>query len=936
MHLSGQKVLLVPKVIKENMLENIPVESGERKNQLIQQLQESLWTKHPWQFRDARSNEASLKKGVRIQKYFHDPEKLLETAYQDLETFLQAGDIELQGEFNITTEAADIGGNEAFRIVVTPTECRIQAANLEGIRRGIFYIEDEMCRARGAFLPLGTIERSSFLKRRISRCYYGPIKRPGNHPGLGDELIDDIDYYPENYLNRLAHEGVNALWITLSSKGGDETSVGFGDLVSTFLTSDEGAHSKKRLDKLRSVVERCKRYGIRIYLKTMEPHVRFAPDDPRLKQYPDLAGNLVRGYYYLCASGKTGQRYLYEATNKIFTEVPGLGGIINISHGELYTTCLSALPATGGGKITCPRCSKIAPEEILYPSLSAMQRGMQDATPDAEMIGWLYMPQPQMQADNYPNTLADWVYEVPKHIPKGVILQFNFESGIRKTVFGKELIGGDYWLSEAGPSDRFERIAAIAKNHNTSISAKIQTSTSHEVATVPYLPVPTQLYNKFSAMHRLGVTHVMLNWNIGNAPGLMNKAAGELAFTISDRKSTFMRNLASLFWKEKDIAQIVQAWDHFSAGYAHYPLTNLFQYYGPVHSGTTWPLHLKPQDSILSPTYQLGSRNTGEVWPPSGDRIGECFTELLTLEEVVELCHKMSDSWNRGVDILKQLEQDYSDEPERILDIGVAKALAIQFRSGYNILRFYILRDEMLYMKGRERLDELQALVSILQEEIELSEQLAILAEKDARLGYHPDAEGYTYFPEKLRWRKRELQKVLDNDVPEIKQLIEKNELLFPEYTGENPNGEIIYASRKEDESPELNWQTCKYGVGDKTVKCAASYDADSLIIHIKNTSVDKSTFNPESVSVKIEPRRLWPAKHFGESFKLEGNAMHTMRIPFEGIGLSATELHPIRIDVKVQRSDGETTSWRPNIPLLPRLLLGSDNPADLGWLIFR
>ncbi len=918
------------------MLENIPVESGERKNQLIQLLQEPLWTKHPWQSRAAKTNEASLQNGVRIQKYFRDSENLLETAYQDLENFFQAGDIELQGEFNIITEAAEIAGNEAFRVIVSEKECRIQATNAEGIRRGIFYIEDEMCRARGAFLPLGTIERSSFLKRRISRCHYGPIKRPGNHPGLGDELLDDIDYYPENYLNRLAHEGVNALWITLSSKGGDETSVGFGDLVCTFLTPDEGEHSKKRLDKLRGGVERCKRYGIRIYLKTMEPHVRFAPDDPRLKQYPDLAGNLVRGYYYLCASGETGQRYLYEATNKIFGEVPGLGGIINISHGELYTTCLSALPATGGGKITCPRCSQLKPEEILYPSLSAMQRGMQDAEPDAEMIGWLYMPQPQMQADNYPNTLADWVYEVPKHIPEGVILQFNFESGIRKTVFDKELVGGDYWLSEPGPSGRFERIAAIAKEHDTSLSAKIQTGTSHEVATVPNLPTPTQIYKKLIVMYRLGATHVMLNWNIGNAPGLMHKAANELAFGELLDESTFMERLAALYWKEKDIPQIVQAWKYFSEGYANYPLTNLFQYYGPMHSGTTWPLHVKPQDTILSPTYQLGSRNTGEVWLPSGDRIGECFTELLTLDEVIELCRSMSDSWNQGMAILNELKEDYADEPERLLDIGVADALRIHFQSGYNILRFYKLREEMLYTEDQQRLERLKALTSILQKEIHLSEELAILSEKDARLGFHPDAEGYTYFPEKLRWRKQQLQYVLDNDVPEIQGMIERNELLFPEYTGKKPAGAIAYAFHEGDELKEHNWQPCEFGTDDKTIEWAASYDANSLTVRIKSTSADISTFGSLNVLVKIEPRRLWPAKHFGESFVTSESGSITMRIPFERIGLKADELHPIRLDVRIQMSNGEFAAWRPNNPLLPRLLLGSDNPADLGWLIFR
>ena len=83
---------------------------------------------------------------------------------------------------------------------------------------------------------------------------------------------------------------------------------------------------------------------------------------------------------------------------------------------------------------------------------------------------------------------------------------------------------------------------------------------------------------------------------------------------------------------------------------------------------------------------------------------------VLTLKETVELCRRMSTTWDKGVAILNKLEPKYINEPERILDIGVAKALGIQFRSGYNILRFYLLREEMLRMEGKERLDILKQL----------------------------------------------------------------------------------------------------------------------------------------------------------------------------------------------------------------------------------
>ena len=116
------------------------------------------------------------------------------------------------------------------------------AGDVEGIRRGIFYLEDEMLRLRGPFLPLGTIEKHPVIQRRISRCFFGPIKR---FPKMKDELMDDVDYYPDQYLNRLAHEGVNGLWLTIE----------FRDLVPQLITPEAGKDGEKRLAKLRQTVE---------------------------------------------------------------------------------------------------------------------------------------------------------------------------------------------------------------------------------------------------------------------------------------------------------------------------------------------------------------------------------------------------------------------------------------------------------------------------------------------------------------------------------------------------------------------------------------------------------------------------------------------------------------------------------------------------------
>jgi len=937
-------------------INNLPPQPGQDRWKFIEDLGSELWIKHPWEARGVGADQTDLSKGVIIRKNFPDPDERLETAYEDLRVFLNAGNISVgTGDFVIETKLISDLKGESFRMEIEPGSCRILAGDSEGIRRGIFSLEDEMLRIRGPYLPLGKIEKQAAVIRRISRCVYGPIKRP---PAMRDELMDSINYYPDQYLNRLAHEGVNGLWL----------SIDFRDLVSTKYNPDAAKDSKKRLDKLRKTVAQNLRYGIRTYLFTIEPRAwgnqpPYYMDMHVLDKYPELGGVRRGSTVYFCPMSNTAKDYLYQVVNTIFKEVPGLGGMINISHGERATTCASSLAAAGGGINDCPRCSNKKQWEILYASLSAMEKGMHDAAPDAELISWHYMGTTR----EYP----DWVYEIPSHTPKGVILQFQFETGVTKTEFGKNLVGGDYWLSTPGPSERFEQQTKIARAHGTMVSAKIQTGNSHEVASIPYVPAPSLIYKKFSAMHRLDVTHTMLGWYFGNYPGLMIKSAGELAFNpFPEDETSFLHRLASVYWKNEDVPLVVDALKKFAEGYGNYPLQAMLGYYGPMHDGPVWPLLLKPVDAPLSPTWQIGSSATRKPWPPSGDRIGECLwgggdrinssmDNVLTLKETVELCRRMSTKWNEGTDILNKLKSKYLNEPDRILEIGLANALACQFQSGYNILNFYLLREEMFRMEGRKRLEILKQLENIMLDELKIDEQLLVLSEKDSRLGFHSEAEGYKYYPEKIQWRMQQIKNALTNDVPELKKLIRGGKLLFPEFTGKEPEGEIAYAQ----ESPRLLWNTTDlkipdglkwesfmHGKKDPLINWSATYDEEAFYIIISDSvGQSKEMHNISGVTVKVEPRRLWPAAKFSfdtanenildenvRIVRIPDKYNIIVRIPFKTIWWRDEERHPLRIDVKVNKPGAGISSWRPDTPLVSRLVFGTDNPADLGWLIFQ
>ncbi|MEO5996566.1 MAG: hypothetical protein ABIN89_07550 [Chitinophagaceae bacterium] len=921
---------------------DVPPQPGEETWHFIEDLKAPLWTKHPWKMKSIGEGYANLSGGVKIKDFFNEPATRLATAYEDLRQFFKAGSVPLdKGIYTIETALVEGLIEEEFQVEVNSKGCRLLASDVEGIRRAIFYIEDKMLSLEGPFLPLGKIDRKPFMRRRISRCFFGPIKR---FPRMRDELMDTINYYPDNYLNRLAHEGVNGLWLTVE----------FQDLCTTKFTPEAGVNAKQHLDKLSQTVAQCLRYGIRTYIFCIEPKA-WDLNDPVLKRYPELGGATTYNKICFCPSSETAHQYLYESVNTIFKAVPELGGIINISHGERATTCLASVSSTGtideAHPINCPRCSKIPPWKVLYQSLSAMEEGMHAVSPKAELISWLYMPQPQNFYTDDPHVLGEWVYDIPAHTPKGVVLQFNFTSGVEQTRFGKLLVGGDYWLSDANPSDRFERIANVARKNETMVSAKIQTSNSHELATVPYLPVPSLLYKTFAAMRRLGVSYTMLCWYFGNYPGLMNQAAGMLSFENFPKDETsFLHDLASKYWHKKDVPAIIDAWKNFSTGYENYPLTNMFQYYGPMHDGPVWPLLLKPQDAVLSPTWQIGSSITRKPWPPSGDRIGESLGGVLSLKETLELCRRMSSSWDSGIAIFKRLEPGYTNEKDRILDIGVAKAVGIQLRSGYNILRFYMLREEMFRQNGKDRLIILKQLEDIIKEELALNKELVELCQNDSRLGFHSEAEGYKYYPERIQWRMKQLKGVLSNDVPELKKLINTNQLLFPEYTGKKPAGPLAYSvrSRGNLSLADNTWQSFSAGTKQSLLKWVSSYDEKNLYITVSDSSysADSALSSPvANIQIRIEPRRLFPARRFtfiakdmerSPVEKKSGVVYTTVRVPLEKIGLSFSDLHPVRLNIQVNKQKGDVSSWLVVHPLTSRLELGSDNPADLGWLMFR
>ena len=721
-----------------------------------------------WNEIPASENEVDFSK---VNLIFDFEDELLETAYDDFRKFLSVSQVEIcpNGK-KIHVVKGETDCFEAYRIIVDESGCTIVAADTEGIRRALVFVEDEMQRREGSILKIGEIKRKPHITARISRCYFTPASCTTNEE-KENELSDDIDYYPDEYLNRLAHDGINALWLGATLRF----------LVKNDRVPEYGKDAEKRMAKLKSVVAKCRRYGIKVYLFAVDPASSY--ENPDLLNHPEIMDDpeVDCGIRFLCPSTEGGVAYMREAIQQVFRSIPDLAGFINLSTGESLSHCGSR------DVLTCRRCKKNF--GTLGNTLAYAEKIFADAihevSPDAEYISWTY----GQRYWNTPDTI-----DACNCRDKNVKHLVNFEDGAKVEQLGKERIAYDYWLSFAGPGELFKTCLEINKKRSIDTWAKIQVCSSHEISTVPYVPVPGLLYEKYKYMYENGVHGVMQCWFFGNYPCLMNKAAGELAFEpFFNDKEKFLEHLAGIYWG-RDAKLVAKAWDLFTEGYKNFPVGVMFEWYGPMQDSPAAPLHLKPVDRTLSSTWLLNEMS-------GGDRIGDCLLNSHTIDEAVTLTTELVRLWNLGCEELSKIS--LLDNKNRTEQTNVAKAIGLIFESGRNSFRFYGLRGKLGLGEGDAK-SLLSEMRKIVEREIEISTSLVPLCRNDNRIGYHSEAHGFKFFPEKLEWRVEKLRELLETEFVEVEQRVEKGLVPLEYYYGKEP-GSRVYRI-KSDNIEDAEW----------------------------------------------------------------------------------------------------------------------------------
>lgn len=678
----------------------------------------------------------------------------LSTAEQDLTSFLEiAMGVKLAAVatgpvIRLRVNGALSGGPEDHCIEVASDHVEVTGASPAGVLRSVFFIEDIMRRRRAPFLPRGSLTRTALFERRIHRSCMSPFLveeltgqtgppmdiegfgRPIDYSGWQHTDAGPDAFYHDNILARLAHHGANGIWLrgALCRYAKVSSFAEFGE------RADEVAAQLNRL------CDRAARYGIRVYVYFNEP-LGFPAKHEFWQRHPDCKGSYCAGFdrYCMCTSVQAVKDFLREGMAWLFSRVPSLGGVILITASEFPTHCYCHVPTVSGidkarlveQGILCARCAEREPQEIIGEIITLIRDGIRSVSAEADVIAWnwswaAYEEDPQTG--------------ILDRLPQDVIVMGDFERGIMSSACGFEYLSDEYSLKIVGPSDRFRKMAEFLKARGRKVYAKLQIGTTHELASVPYLPVMQRIAAKYAALKPAGVEGMMTCWNFGNMPSLATELAGTMCWAPQPQPDEAVAQIATMHFGAAAAHQVVEGWRLLSEAIEDFPGSIPVLYNYPGNRGPAFPFVLERIGRGFPASWLL--ERDIDADDPSG------WAVPFGAEHALKCLRSLCEKWEKGVAALEAAVPlaAGADRAELEREVGVARMCLIQFRSAANVTDFLLTRNRWYETSDVGEKETLKRrMLEIIEDERENCEAALPLVDADSRLGFHGEAYGYMY-----------------------------------------------------------------------------------------------------------------------------------------------------------------------------------------------
>lgn len=501
----------------------------------------------------------------------------------------------------------------------------------------------------------------------------------------GETLLDDeLKDYSEDYLKRLKNCGANGLWIHESLK----------NLAEFPFDKNYSFGYEKRVKNLKKLTERCKKFGVGVYLYLNEP--RSMPAE-FFDKYPNLKGAKTADGYCLCTSEKEVKDYLYNAVKSLAESVPELKAVMTITMSENDTHCYSR---SFDGKTTCKTCEKRKPEEVAAEVNNIIYRALKDGNGYTRLIanlwGWSAFTGWSMDMTFHGIDLLDDGIEV--------LCVSEYSKKINRGGVDSEII--DYSISEVGPSEVTVKTLNYAKNKGHKIWAKMQINSSWECAGVPYIPAFDLMVQHAENLKKLGVCGLMLGWSLGGYPGGALPLISSVCKKEDVKTGEFYR---SVYGKESDLAENLSK--EISLAFTNFPFGINTLYFGG-------------QNLSCANLYSLSKDNRKSTMVCFTFDDYEFWTEPYGIKTYIDLMNKTCEGSEKAY---KKVESTSGNVAFCQLK-RCALAFSLILRGARNIARFsYLKRD--LKTNAKE-------ILSVIKDEKKCTENLYKLMGKDAKIGF--------------------------------------------------------------------------------------------------------------------------------------------------------------------------------------------------------
>lgn len=560
------------------------------------------------------------------------------------------------------------------------------------------------------------------------------IWRIGDSNYYDDELIRALDSHTGQKLAEVSNSGFDSVWIGAR----------LYDLIPLpTATLKEYRNAQRRLQNIRKLIERCRSNGLGLYLYFNEP--RGLPvDSPRWHtieswrgaEYLDVIEN--QKYAGFCLRCAPAYAWFQAAVKQCLLRTRGLAGVILITSSEHHTHCWSHhFPFRHGpSELGCPRCSSASPSEMVSKAVSAWSSANTVLPQPVRILAWnwswsFWYPDPQK--------------EIIQTIPRGAELILDWERGGQLRHEERVLPVDEYSLAFVGPSSRFRRSMNIARKIGLNVHAKLQIGTTHELATVPNIPLLFSLCRKLDGMKKLGIGGFLGTWLMG-----CEFSANTALVVFHDRyrgkfsrPDKFLSAFAEEYFGLSDGRSVASAWRGFSRAFMSYPFSIPYLYRSPMN----WMPKCVPSKHYravpLKPSWHYAD--------DFGDRLDDCFGPL-TVDEIAIRLENMAVHWSQALARYERLNEGpaSADVPtsRAVSEYRIAQAIGLLINLAANYFQFAADRARLPEWKGWQvacQVADVQMVHDYRSRHVGYVRQLIDLVIADARIGYHQESGAHFY-----------------------------------------------------------------------------------------------------------------------------------------------------------------------------------------------